>query len=49
MKPCQILAKQMAETGEEVILNYSSMNAYRPLTNITASSDSKTAITKFTA
>ena len=49
MMPCQILAKQMAETGEGVILNYSSMNAYRPLTNIAAYSASKAAITNFTA
>ena len=47
--PCQILAKQMVETGEGVILNYSSMNAYRPLTNIAAYSASKAAITNFTA
>lgn len=49
MMPCQILAKQMADTGEGVILNYSSMNAYRPLTNIAAYSASKAAITNFTA
>jgi NAD(P)-dependent dehydrogenase (short-subunit alcohol dehydrogenase family) len=49
MMPCQILAKQMAETGEGVILNYSSMNAYRPLTNIAAYSASKAAISNFTA
>ncbi|MCU0485817.1 MAG: SDR family oxidoreductase [Anaerolineales bacterium] len=49
MMPCQILAKQMAESGEGVILNYSSMNAYRPLTNIAAYSASKAAITNFTA
>jgi NAD(P)-dependent dehydrogenase (short-subunit alcohol dehydrogenase family) len=49
MMPCQILAKQMVETGEGVILNYSSMNAYRPLTNIAAYSASKAAITNFTA
>jgi NAD(P)-dependent dehydrogenase (short-subunit alcohol dehydrogenase family) len=47
--PCQILAKQFVETGEGVILNYSSMNAYRPLTNIAAYSASKAAITNFTA
>jgi NAD(P)-dependent dehydrogenase (short-subunit alcohol dehydrogenase family) len=47
--PCQILAKQMAEIGEGAILNYSSMNAYRPLTNIAAYSASKAAITNFTA
>lgn len=49
MMPCQVLARQMAETGEGVILNYSSMNAYRPLTNIAAYSASKAAITNFTA
>lgn len=49
MMPCQILAKQIAESGEGVILNYSSMNAYRPLTNIAAYSASKAAITNFTA
>ena len=47
--PCQILAKQMAETGEGVILNYSSMNAFRPLTNIAAYSASKAGVTNFTA
>jgi len=47
--PCQILAQQMVETGEGVILNYSSMNAFRPLTNIAAYSAAKAAITNFTA
>jgi NAD(P)-dependent dehydrogenase (short-subunit alcohol dehydrogenase family) len=47
--PCQILAKQMADQGEGVILNYSSMNALRPLTNIAAYSASKAGITNFTA
>ncbi len=47
--PCQILARQMVENGEGVILNYSTMNAYRPLTNIAAYSASKAAITNFTA
>jgi len=47
--PCQILAKQMVDKGEGVILNYSSMNAFRPLTNIAAYSASKAGITNFTA
>jgi NAD(P)-dependent dehydrogenase (short-subunit alcohol dehydrogenase family) len=47
--PCQILGRQMAETGEGVILNYSSMNAFRPLTNIAAYSAAKAAVTNFTA
>lgn len=46
---CQILGKQMVETGEGVILNYSSMNAFRPLTNIAAYSASKAGVTNFTA
>jgi NAD(P)-dependent dehydrogenase (short-subunit alcohol dehydrogenase family) len=47
--PCQVLAQQMVEMGEGVILNYSSMNAFRPLTNIAAYSASKAGITNFTA
>lgn len=47
--PCQVLAQQMVETGEGVILNYSSMNAFRPLTNIAAYSASKAGVTNFTA
>ncbi|MBN1136907.1 MAG: SDR family oxidoreductase [Anaerolineae bacterium] len=47
--PCQILTKQMVERGKGVILNYSSMNAFRPLTNIAAYSASKAGITNFTA
>ncbi len=47
--PCQILAKQMAEAGEGVILNYSSMAAYRPLTNVVAYAAAKAGITNFTA
>lgn len=47
--PCQVLAKQFVDTGEGVILNYSSMNAFRPLTNIAAYSAAKAAVTNFTA
>lgn len=47
--PCQVLGRQIAEAGEGVILNYSSMNAYRPLTKILAYSASKAAVTNFTA
>jgi NAD(P)-dependent dehydrogenase (short-subunit alcohol dehydrogenase family) len=47
--PSQVFGKQMAERGEGVILNFSSMNAFRPLTKIPAYSASKAAITNFTA
>ncbi|MGQ9768525.1 MAG: SDR family oxidoreductase [Anaerolineae bacterium] len=47
--PCQIFGRQLAERGEGVILNFSSMNAFRPLTNIAAYSAAKAAVTNFTA
>src|SRR6266545_2538507 len=34
--PCQVFGRGMAERGEGVILNVSSMNAFRPLTRIPA-------------
>ena len=46
--PCQVFGRSMAERGEGVILNVSSMNAYRPLTRIPAYSASKAAVTNFT-
>src|SRR5215510_8151716 len=48
MLPCQIFGRSMAERGEGVILNISSMNAFRPLTRIPAYSASKAAVTNFT-
>jgi NAD(P)-dependent dehydrogenase (short-subunit alcohol dehydrogenase family) len=47
--PCQIFGQHMAEVGEGVILNYSSMAAYRPLTNILAYAAAKAGITNFTS
>lgn len=47
--PCQVFGRQLAEKGEGVILNYSSMNAYRPLTNIPAYAATKAGISNFTA
>jgi NAD(P)-dependent dehydrogenase (short-subunit alcohol dehydrogenase family) len=47
--PSQVFGKQMAERGEGVILNFSSMNAFRPLTKIPAYSAAKAGITNFTA
>jgi NAD(P)-dependent dehydrogenase (short-subunit alcohol dehydrogenase family) len=46
--PCQVFGKQMAECGEGVILNFSSMNALRPLTRVVAYSAAKAGITNFT-
>lgn len=46
--PSQIFGKHMADRGEGVIINISSMNAFRPLTNIAAYSSAKAAISNFT-
>jgi NAD(P)-dependent dehydrogenase (short-subunit alcohol dehydrogenase family) len=46
--PCQIFGRGMAERGDGVILNISSMNAFRPLTRIPAYSAAKAAINNFT-
>lgn len=48
MLPCQVFGREMAERGEGVILNVSSMNAFRPLTRIPAYSAAKAAVTNFT-
>ena len=46
--PCQVFGRGMAERSEGVILNISSMNAFRPLTRIPAYSAAKAAINNFT-
>jgi len=46
--PCQVFGKVMAEKNNGLILNISSMNAFRPLTRIPAYSAAKAAVTNFT-
>lgn len=46
--PCQVFGKHMAEKQLGVILNISSMNAFRPLTKIAAYSAAKSAVSNFT-
>ena len=46
--PTMILCEDMVKQGRGVILNISSMNAYRPLTKIPAYSAAKAAINNFT-
>jgi NAD(P)-dependent dehydrogenase (short-subunit alcohol dehydrogenase family) len=46
--PCQAFGRHMAERGEGVILNISSMNAFRPLTRIPAYSAGKAGVSNFT-
>ena len=46
--PSQIIGKQMAQQKSGVILNISSMNAFRPLTRIPAYSAAKAGVSNFT-
>lgn len=46
--PCQSFGRAMAKQKQGVILNVSSMNAFRPLTRIPAYSAAKAAVSNFT-
>jgi NAD(P)-dependent dehydrogenase (short-subunit alcohol dehydrogenase family) len=46
--PSQVFGKEMAKNGSGVILNISSMNAFRPLTKICGYSAAKAAVSNFT-
>jgi NAD(P)-dependent dehydrogenase (short-subunit alcohol dehydrogenase family) len=46
--PCQVFGRQMAQQGEGVILNVSSMTAFRPLTRAVAYGAGKAAVSNFT-
>jgi len=46
--PSQIFGRMMADQGEGIILNISSMSAYRPLTRTIGYSASKAAVSNFT-
>jgi NAD(P)-dependent dehydrogenase (short-subunit alcohol dehydrogenase family) len=48
MLPCQAFGRIMAEQKQGVMLNISSMNAFRPLTRIPAYSAAKAAVSNFT-
>ncbi len=47
--PCRTFGRTMAEAGRGAIVNFASMNSYRPLTRVPAYAMSKAAIVNFTS
>lgn len=46
--PCQAFGKLMAEQGDGVILNFSSMSSFRPMTRVVGYSAAKAGVNNFT-
>lgn len=46
--PCQIFSRDMVELGGGAIVNFASMNTYRPLSRVPAYAASKAAVANFT-
>jgi NAD(P)-dependent dehydrogenase (short-subunit alcohol dehydrogenase family) len=46
--PCQVFGREMAELGRGSILNFASMNSYRPLTRVPAYAMAKAGVVNFT-
>lgn len=46
--PCHIFSRDMVELGEGAIVNFASMNTYRPLSRVPAYAASKAAVSNFT-
>ncbi len=46
--PCRVFGRDLAEAGRGSILNFASMNSYRPITRVPAYAMSKAAIVNFT-
>ena len=47
--PCQVFGRPMTEADRGIIINTSSMSAFRPLTNVAGYSAAKSAVSNFTA
>lgn len=46
--PCQVFGRGMAKCGQGAILNFASMNSYRPLTRVPAYAMAKAGVVSFT-